>query len=151
MLRSHSQKQFCSLRCIIRLRKVRLVALFRLFYLHLPIARCSTISLIFCHIRSRLKNSSLLTSSDPRLIQFYFDCFFNSKMISRYSRFVLNRGLQELFHNDTEKSGAQIRMNEEDSRKIVNELASAFWSEAPTFFFDIDIESVKNVWSCTTS
>ena len=50
------------------------------------------------------------------------------------SRFVLNRGLQELSNIDTEKGGAQIRMNEEDSRKIVNELAAAIRSEEPTFF-----------------
>ena len=91
---------------------------------------------ILSHIRSRLKNFSLLTSSDPKLIQFYFDCFLNFQMISRDSRFVLNRGLQHLSDNNyqkDEKDGARVRINEEDSRKIVNELAAAIRSEEPTF------------------
>ena len=59
------------------------------------------------------------------------------------SRFVLNRGLQELSNVDTEKGGAQIRMNEEDSRKIVNELAAAIRSEEPTFFLTLTLNQSR--------
>ena len=57
---------------------------------------------LISHIRSRLKKNSLLTSSDPRVIQFYFNCFLNFQMQTRDSRFVLNRGLQELIVLDLE-------------------------------------------------
>ena len=90
---------------------------------------------IVSHIRSRLKNISLLTSGDPRLLQFYFDCYFNFQSLRRDSRLVLNRGLQEFtkVHSET-NNRAKFRMNEVDSRKIVNELAAAIRLEEPTFF-----------------
>ena len=89
---------------------------------------------IVSHIRSRLKNNSLSSSGDQRLIQFYFDCFLNYETLNRDSRIVLNRGLQELSTHNFEETRAKIRMNEEDSRKIVNELAAAIRLDDPTFF-----------------
>ena len=45
---------------------------------------------IISHIRSRLKNLSLLTSCDPRVIQFYFDGLLNFQFQDVHSRFVLS-------------------------------------------------------------
>ena len=98
---------------------------------------------IISHIRSRLKNLSLLTSCDPRVIQFYFDCFLNFQVQRFDSRFVLNRGLEELGSLNCERSQAIERMNEEDSRKIVNELASAIRSEEPTFFLTFTLNQSR--------
>ena len=90
---------------------------------------------IVSHIRSRLKNICLPTSGDPRLLQFYFDCYFNFQSLHRDSRIVLNRGLQEFTKSDSESSvRAKFRKNELDSRKIVKELAAAIRLEEPTFF-----------------
>ena len=94
---------------------------------------------IVSHIRSRLKNVSLSSSGDPRLIQFYFDCFLNYETLNRDSRIVLNRGLQELSTHNFQETRAKIRTNEEDSRNIVNELAAAIRLDEPTIFLTLTL------------
>ena len=107
------------------------------------ITKSFNIAGLIAHIRSRLKNFSLLTSSDPRIIQFYFDCFLNFQMTSMDSRFVLNRGLQEINSIGFGTSQAIENMNEEDSRKVVNELAAAIRSEEPTFFLTLTLNQSR--------
>ena len=104
--------------------------------LHSPyMAKRFNFANIVSHIRSRLNNICLPTSGDPRLLQFYFDCYFNFQSLHRDSRIVLNRGLQEFTKSDSESSvRAKFRINELDSRKIVNEIAAAIQLEEPTFF-----------------
>ena len=98
---------------------------------------------IISHIKNRLKDFSVLTSTDPRVIQFYFDCFLNFQAQYCDTRFVLNRGLQEFRSQESEKSEARVRMNEEDSRKVVNELAAAIRSEEPTFFLTFTLNQSR--------
>ena len=98
---------------------------------------------IISHIKNRLKDFSLLTSTDPRVIQIYFDCFLNFQAQYCDTRFVLNRGLQEFRSQESEKSEARVRMNEEDSRKVVNELVAAIRSEEPTFFLTFTLNQSR--------
>jgi hypothetical protein len=60
------------------------------------------------HIRSRIKNLSLRTSSDPRYIFHAFDCFANINLRGEDSRIVLSRGFVE---NET-KGGVRPNRSE---------------------------------------
>ncbi|KAF4705936.1 hypothetical protein FOZ63_013245 [Perkinsus olseni] len=62
------------------------------------------------HVKTRLTDPTLLTSTDPRAIQFYFDALFNL----------------QLSHSDTRTLRAEGRLpfGEADSRTRVNELAA---------------------------
>ena len=91
------------------------------------------------HIQSQHKDSSLLLSSDPKIIQFYFDCFTNFKVNQQDVRFVFNRGLQEI--KTPRDDSVLLKMDEEDSRRIVKELAAAIKTKEPTFYLDHDAQS----------
>ena len=47
------------------------------------------------HLQTRLKDSSLLTSTDPRYVQYVFDTIFNLQLRVNDTRIVLNRGWSE--------------------------------------------------------
>lgn len=89
------------------------------------------------HIRSRIKNLSLRTSSDPRYIFHAFDCFANINLRGEDSRIVLSRGFVE---NET-KGGVRPNRSEYfntdsiDSRPVVNKLSAAVAEETPTYFY----------------
>ena len=89
-------------------------------------------------MRTRIKDSSLLTSSDPRYIQYAFDSVFNLQLRGKDSRIVLNRGWAHASESNVAsqqyKEGSMF-FDQSDSRKNVNELSSALKEEAATYFF----------------
>ena len=93
------------------------------------------------HIRSSLKNLSLLTSCDPRVIQFYFDGLLDFQFQDVHSRFDLSWILQELGSLKVENSQAIERMKE-GSREIADEWASALRLRE-TFFLTLKINQSR--------
>ena len=89
-------------------------------------------------LKTRLKDSSLLTSSDPRYIQYAFDCIFNLQLRESDTRVVLSRGWSEnaMRHKNIQvvREGG-IFFDQDDSRKNVNELSAALRESPATFFF----------------
>ena len=90
------------------------------------------------HLQTRLKDSSLLTSSDPRYVQYVFDTIFNLHLRENDTRVVLNRGWGEAAktyrQSQRVKEGA-LFFDQCDSRKNVNELSAALKEQAATYFF----------------
>ena len=90
------------------------------------------------HIRNRLLNGSLLTACDPKVIAFYFDIFLNLRCNSRDVRFVLSRGLPDINDENTCRiHEPRLKMEEQDSRRLVNELAAAFRDREADFLLTI--------------
>ena len=89
-------------------------------------------------MRTRLKDSSLLTSSDPRYIQNAFDSVFNLQLRGKDSRVILNRGWAQACESNVASQNyneGSLYFDQADSRKDVNELSSAIKEEAATYFF----------------
>lgn len=91
------------------------------------------------HIRIRLTDPTLLTSTDPRAIQFYFDALFNLQLSHSDSRIILSRGWEHLSSDpssfQTLQTEGRLPFSEADSRKRVNELAAEISREQPTYFY----------------
>jgi hypothetical protein len=89
------------------------------------------------HLRSRIKNPSLRTSTDPWYIFHAFDCFANINLRGEDSRVVLNRGFVE------SQGGGGVRPNRSkyfntdsiDSHPVVNQLSAANAEESSTYFY----------------
>ena len=90
-------------------------------------------------LRARLRNGSLLTSCDPRVLSFYFDIFLNFKCIQRDVRFVMNRGLTDINDHHMSPHEPRLKMDEQDSRRLVNELAAAFRDRDADFLLTITL------------
>ena len=90
------------------------------------------------HLQTRLKDSSLLTSTDPRYVQYVFDTIFNLQLRVNDTRIVLNRGWSEAARQRKNvhamREGA-IFFDQCDSRKNVNELGAALKERPATYFF----------------
>ena len=90
------------------------------------------------HIKNRLLNGSLLTGCDPKVIAFYFDIFLNLRCNSRDIRFVISRGLPDINEENTlQIHEPRLKMEEQDSRRLVNELAAAFRDREADFLLTI--------------
>ncbi|KAF4753036.1 hypothetical protein FOZ62_011082, partial [Perkinsus olseni] len=91
------------------------------------------------HIRTRLTDPTLLTSTDPRAIQFYFDALFNLQLSHSDTRIVMSRGWEHLSNDpstfQTLHTEGRIPFGDADSRKRVNELAAEIAREQPTYFY----------------
>ena len=89
-------------------------------------------------LRMRVKNGSLICSSNVEYIQFVFDTILNSQLDRCDVRIVLNRGWQEL-KKPTPASrvvdSSVFRMDNAESRKNVCEVASYVRDHQPTWFF----------------
>ncbi len=89
------------------------------------------------HFRSRITNSDLLTSTDPRYISFCFDQFLNLQTRHTHTRLILNRGLwnvglgRSLF--TTKESMYDVESIE--NRPVVNKLAAAVAENQATYFY----------------
>ncbi|KAF4647460.1 hypothetical protein FOL47_004555, partial [Perkinsus chesapeaki] len=80
------------------------------------------------HVTSRVKDGTLMTSIDPRLIQYYFDVVTNlllrhshAKIILHRGYSVLPRGLAQFNMRNMER---QLRFEQTESRRTVMELAA---------------------------
>ena len=90
------------------------------------------------HLKTRLMDSSLLTSSDPRYIQFAFDTLFNLQLREHDSRVILNRGwgaAAKDYQQSQKVCDTSISFDQSDSRKNVNELSAALREQPATYFF----------------
>ncbi|KAF4741263.1 hypothetical protein FOZ63_029320, partial [Perkinsus olseni] len=91
------------------------------------------------HIKTRLMDPTLLTSTDPRVIQFYFDALFNLQLSRSDTRIILSRGWEHLSPDQslyqTLQTEGRLPFGEADSRKRVNELAAEIAIEQPTYFY----------------
>lgn len=91
------------------------------------------------HIKTRLMDPTLLTSTDPRVIQFYFDALFNLQLSRSDTRIILSRGWEHLSPDQsmyqTLQTEGRLPFGEADSRKRVNELAAEIAKEQPTYFY----------------
>ena len=90
------------------------------------------------HLKTRLMDSSLLTSSDPRYIQFAFDTLFNLQLREHDSRVILNRGwgaAAKDYQQSQKVCDSSISFDQSDSRKHVNELSAALREQPATYFF----------------
>ena len=93
---------------------------------------------IASHMRCRLKNTSLLCSTDPRYIYFAFDSVNNLMARGVDNRLVLKRGFEHMLgpgklhgqNNDSQLSSDMI-----DSRRNVNKLAALVREKEPTYFY----------------
>jgi hypothetical protein len=89
------------------------------------------------HLRSRIKNPSLRTSTDPWYIFHAFDCFANITLRGEDSRVVLSRGFVE------SQGGGGVQPNRSkyfntdsiDSHPVVNQLSTANAEESSTYFY----------------
>ena len=101
------------------------------------------------HIQTRLTNGSLLTSTDVKMMLFYFDIFLNLKGNHQDTRFIVSRRLPELGRpGDFSHDQSRLYMEQQDGRRLVNELAAAFKSHEFVTFFDCNDSPVTNVWCC---
>ena len=90
-------------------------------------------------LRARLRNGSLVTSCDSRILSFYFDVYLNFKCIQRDVRFVMNRGLPDINDHPMSPHEPRLKMDEQDSRRLVNELAAAFRDREADFLLTITL------------
>ena len=96
------------------------------------------------HIKARLLNGSLLTSTDPFMLQYYFDCYMNMKLNSQDVRFIIHRGLPELYREgDMSSDRCRLKMDDYDSRRMVNELAAALRTEECTFLLTVTLNQAE--------
>lgn len=90
------------------------------------------------HMRCRLKNSSLLCSTDPRYIYFAFDAVYNVMSRGVDNRIVFKRGFEHMLgpctmsgqNNDSLLSSDMI-----DSRRNVQKLAALVRDKEPSYFY----------------
>ena len=90
------------------------------------------------HMRCRVKNSSLLCSTDPRYIYFAFDTVNNVMSRGMDNRLVLRRGFEHMLgptkilgqSNDSMLSSDML-----DSRRNVMKLAAMVREKEPTYFY----------------
>jgi predicted secreted protein len=91
------------------------------------------------HMRSRLSNSSLLTSTDPRYICYAFDSMVNLGLRGEDSRVILSRGFARKQGTDGIKgerdSLRTFDTDTTDSRPTVNRLAAAVAQEQAKYFY----------------
>ena len=89
------------------------------------------------HLRARLTNPSLRTSTDPRYIFHAFDCFANLNLRGEDSRVILNRGFIENKTTGGVKGNRSEHFNTDsiDSRPVVNKLSAAIAEEPATYFY----------------
>ena len=102
---------------------------------------CSNRSVNFASIqdmmKTRLKDSSLQTSSSPFYQAFAFDTIFNQQLNTADSRIILHRGWQELASKNARsvsKDGT-MRMESDESYRNVRELSAALANEPATYFY----------------
>lgn len=90
------------------------------------------------HMRCRIKNSSLLCSTDPRYMYFAFDSVYNVMSSGIDNRIVFKRGFEHMLgpctitgqNNDSLLSSDMI-----DSRHNVQKLAALVRDREPTYFY----------------
>ncbi len=91
------------------------------------------------HMRSRLKNSSSLCSTDPRYIFFAFDCINNLKTRGYDNRIILQRGFEHMLGpgeiNGFMDGDSMLASDLLDSRRNVYKLAAIIRWREPTYFY----------------
>jgi len=89
------------------------------------------------HMKARIKNPSLLTSTDPRYVFHAFDCFANINLRGEDSRLILSRGFVERQSSGGVRANRSEYFNTDsiDSRPVVNKLSAAVAEETPTYFY----------------
>lgn len=83
---------------------------------------------IVAQIRARVRNGRLLASTDPRMLQFYFDAMTNLLLRRSHSRIVLHKGFCALHEScgqfEAKTLEHQLRFEQAESRRTVMELAA---------------------------
>ena len=88
------------------------------------------------HMTTRLKNCSLLCSTDDNYIQWLFDVVYNYYLANVHSSLIVDRGLEEIPKKDKCKTAGEsvLKFDEADSRRNVNQLSAMIANKAPTYF-----------------
>jgi hypothetical protein len=89
------------------------------------------------HVRCRVTNSSLLTSTDERYLCYAFDSLVNLQCRGQDTRVILHRGLTSSKDGPRAAGGDEPIFDTDsvDSRPIVNKLASAVRDKQATYFY----------------
>jgi predicted GIY-YIG superfamily endonuclease len=90
------------------------------------------------HFRSRITNTSLLTSTNNNYIAFCFDNFLNLQTRQSHTRMILHRGLWNCGLGKSitsDSNGTMYNVDSIQSRPIVNKLAAAVAEEQATYFY----------------
>ncbi len=94
------------------------------------------------HMRCRVKNPSMLSSTDYRYIYYAFDSIANLSLRGHDSRVILNRGFSTKSRRldfdpcpDKDVKGFRLNSDHVDSRQTVNWLAAAIAEKQATYFY----------------
>jgi hypothetical protein len=90
------------------------------------------------HIKSRINNTSLKTSTDEKYISYAFDCIVNLECRNNDTRVILHRGVDSCgLHPKTKKENDHSLFDSDgvDCRPVVNKLAAAVAQEQATYFY----------------
>ena len=88
------------------------------------------------HFRSRITNSDLLTSTDPRYIAFCFDNFLNLQTRHTHTRLILHRGLWNVgLGRSIASKECMYDVDSIENRPVVNKLAAAVAENQATYFY----------------
>ena len=90
------------------------------------------------HMRCRIKNSSLLCSTDPRYIYFAFDSVYNVMSSGIDNRVVFKRGFEHMLGSCTitgQNNDSLLSSDMIDSRHNVQKLAALVRDSEPTYFY----------------
>ena len=93
------------------------------------------------HMKVRLKDHSIPTSTYLPYINYAFDCVLNLKLYNQHTDDVFRRGLHNITINNrkiTHQHGESVlKFDSADTRKNVNELSTAMATETPDLFVTI--------------
>jgi hypothetical protein len=89
------------------------------------------------HLRSRIKNPLLRTSTDPCYIFHAIDCFANINLCGEDSHVVLSRGFVESQGGGGVWPDRSKYFNTDsiDSHPVMNQLSAAIAQESSTYFY----------------
>ena len=111
------------------------------FFLYSSGKQCSSFGFasLLEHIRIRLTDISLLTSSNHSYIQFATDCLMNLQLSNSHSKVFFQRGIQslKLYNQQSKLFNRCLTSITNDTEQCVRQLASAIASSPVTFFLTI--------------
>ncbi len=90
------------------------------------------------HMRSRLKNTSILCSTDPRYIYFAFDAVYNIMSRGVDNRILFKRGFEHMlgpYSMSGQNNDSLLSSDMVDSRRNVQKLAALVQDKEPSYFY----------------
>ena len=95
------------------------------------------------HMKVRLKDHSIPTSTFLPYVNYAFDCVLNLKLYNQHTDDVFRRGLQNVTIKNQNLSKKQeesvLKFDSADTRKNVNELSTAMATETPDMFVTMTV------------